>query len=187
MQLRTHQTTQKVRRLASSQAGFTLTELLAGILIFGLLTGLGALALRSFWFTQSLERAKAEVVTQMRQAQQRAMSESHPLVYGVWFEPDRSNWGVVKYDPTATSDKCSKLEEFKFDGGVIIRTPNFTGESVIRAECDAIIPGTGAPQRYAFFYPRGGATPGTVMLESFEGDDSYLVEVKGVTGRVVAP
>jgi type II secretory pathway pseudopilin PulG len=169
------------------EAGFTVVELMAGILIAGLLMTLGAWSLRTFWFTQSLERAKAEVVTQMRQAQQRAMSESHPLVYGVWFEPNRPNWGVVKYDPTATADKCSKVEEFKFEGGVVSRSPNFTGESAIRSECDETIPGTSALQRYVFFYPRGSATPGSVTLESFEGDDSYLVDVKGVTGRVVAP
>jgi prepilin-type N-terminal cleavage/methylation domain-containing protein len=170
------------------EAGFTVVELMAAILIAGLLMTLGAWSLRTFWFTQSLERAKAEVVTQMRQAQQRAMSESHPLVYGVWFEPNKPNWGVVKYDPSlASGSQCSKVEEYKFDGGVVIRTPNFSGEPGIRSDCDAIIPGTGAPQRYAFFYPRGSATPGTVELESFEGDDTYVIEVKGVTGRVVAP
>jgi type II secretory pathway pseudopilin PulG len=170
------------------EAGFTVVELMAAILIAGLLMTLGVWSLRTYWFTQSLERAKAEVVTQMRQAQQRAMSESHPLVYGVYFEPNKSFWGVVKFDPTLSAgNKCSIVEEYRFDGGVVSRSPSFTGEDAMRAECDLKFPSTPFPQRYVFFYPRGSATPGAVTLESYEGDDSYLVEVKGVTGRVVAP
>src|ERR671919_1599180 len=96
-----------------SEQGFTLIELLAGILIASLLMGLGALALRNYWFVQALRRSRAEVVTQMRQAQQRATAESHPLVYGVWFEPGESGWGVVKYDPTGTGS-CQVVEEFDF-------------------------------------------------------------------------
>jgi type II secretory pathway pseudopilin PulG len=175
------------------EEGFTVVELMAGILIAGLLMTLGAWSLRNYWFTQSLERAKAEVVTQMRQAQQRAMSESHPLVYGVWFEPNKSNWGVVMYDPTDPTQPCEKVEEFKFEGGVISRSPTFAVDAAMESACDLEIPGTGAPQRYVFFHPRGSATAGSVTLLARDDDtnddnnDQYLIEVKAVTGRVIAP
>jgi prepilin-type N-terminal cleavage/methylation domain-containing protein len=182
--------THQRRSAAPPEAGFTLIELLTAVLVFGLITTLGVFALRHFWFVQSLERGKAEVVTQMRQAQQQAMSESHPLVYGVYFEPGATSWGVVKYNPTETSgNRCAIVQEFRFDGGVRSINPNFeiADTSAMRSECDVKFPSTPNPQKYVFFYPRGSATPGTVTLRSFEGDDNYLIEVKGVTGRVVAP
>ena len=171
----------------SNEKGFTLIELLAGILIASLLMGLGALALRNYWFVQSLRRSRAEVVTQMRSAQQKAMAESHPLVYGVWFEPGESGWGVVKYDPT-DGGSCEVVDQYDFGGGVESALPanvteRFVVDSGVQSQCNPVVPGTG--ERFAFFYPRGSATAGKIRLTSVHLDNEYVVEVKGVTGRVV--
>jgi prepilin-type N-terminal cleavage/methylation domain-containing protein len=171
------------RRFDCSQAGFTLVELMTTCMLLAILLTLGVLAIRNYWFTQSLRRAEASVVTEMRSAQQRAMSESHPLVYGVWFEPGESNWGVVKWD--GTPEECTIDETNQFEGGVVVQAASFplpSAAGVMKTKCEAIVPGTG--ERFVFFYPRGSASDGSVTLRDFDDGKSTLIEVEGVTGRV---
>jgi hypothetical protein len=155
------------------------------VVLLGILVTLGAFAIRHYWFTQSLRRAEASVVTEMRSAQQRAMSESHPLVYGVWFEPGESNWGVVRWDGAPDMEECTIDKEYRFEGGVVVQTALFpltSSAGVMKTECETIVPGTG--ERFVFFYPRGSASDGSVTLKGFDDGDSTLIEVEGVTGRV---
>jgi hypothetical protein len=155
------------------------------VVLLGILVTLGAFAIRHYWFTQSLRRAEASVVTEMRNAQQRAMSESHPLVYGVWFEPGESNWGVVRWDGAPDVEECTIDKRYRFEGGVVVQAASFpltSSAGVMKSECEAIVPGTG--ERFVFFYPRGSASDGSVTLRDFDDGKSTLIEVEGVTGRV---
>ncbi len=72
--------------------GFTLIEVLATLVLMGILLGLSVPALRHFWLARALEGGADQVVSQLRQLQEEAISQSHPQVFGARFRPDSSQW-----------------------------------------------------------------------------------------------
>lgn len=167
------------------EEGFSLIELLMVMFLASILVSLGAFALRHYWFVQALEGGASDVVTQMREAQQSAMAESHPVVYGVRLLPESSDWGVVQFDPRKATNKCKSAGDFEFDGGVEVESvaPAFAGGNEARDACVSAFPNN----RFAFFFARGTATAGAVTLTSTQLDRSKTIEVLGITGRVIEP
>ncbi len=169
--------------MVERQRGFTLIEVLVVITLGAILMTLSAGALRHFWFVQALESSSAEVVTQMRNAQQRAAAESHPLVYGVRFKPGTTEWGVVQYDPRKATDKCTAEASRGFAAGVEVDTASFPSTSPQTTECTTAL---GSDNRYVFFYARGSATGGTVELISEPLSRTKVVTVTPITGRATS-
>ncbi len=165
---------------STGEAGFTLIEALVVIMLGAVLMTLAAGALRHFWLVQTLESSSAEVVTQMRNAQQRTAAESHPLVYGVRFKPGTTEWGVVQYDPRKATDKCTAEAARSFEAGVRIATASFASTSPQTTECTTAL---GSDNRFVFFYARGSATGGTVELTSQPLSRTKVVTVTPITGR----
>jgi len=171
--------------------GFTLIELLVVMAISAIVLTLSVTALRSYWFGQALNGSVDGVTTQMRQAQQQAESESHPLVYGVWFTTvgDATRWGTLQYDPDPDlSVHCSEIGKRSFSTGVQVKAVSFAEDSPRSSDCRsalgaASVPGAGSAE-IAFFYARGTATPGTITLEQTNLDRSESLNVTGITGRV---
>lgn len=92
--------------------GFTLIELMAVMAIGAILLTLSGAAVRHFWLAQTLDGATDEVVAQLRQVQQRATTESNPLVYGIHFREGSSDWKIVRYTPgTSSTQTCLVTEE----------------------------------------------------------------------------
>jgi prepilin-type N-terminal cleavage/methylation domain-containing protein len=163
--------------------GVSLIELLTTLALASVLVAFSALALRHYWFVQSLEKASDQVVTELRAAQQRVNAESHPVVYGVRFDPGSASWGLVQYDPRKSSDKCTSVQSRSFDGTVETKAAGFTGGGDAETACSAAL---GADNEFAFFYARGSATPGSVTVQSRQTGRTKVVNVTGVTGRVEA-
>jgi prepilin-type N-terminal cleavage/methylation domain-containing protein len=177
--------------MRKEEAGFTLIEMLVVVTITAMVLTFGVTALRNYWFVQALSGSVDTVTTQMRQAQQQAESESHPLVYGVWFinVGDSSRWGTLQYDPDpALSVNCSEIGKRSFSTGVQVKAVSFDEDTPRTSECRsalgaASVPGAGSAE-IAFFYARGTATPGTITLEQTNSGRSESLSVTGITGRV---
>lgn len=164
------------------ESGFTLIEVLVVIGISVLLMTLAAGAMRHYWFVNALDSSTDEVVTQLRNVQQRVGAESHPVVYGVRFKPDTTDWGVVQYDSRKATDKCTTEETQGFETGVEIETVSFSGASTDESiACTSALGGTNS---FVFFYARGSATGGTIKLTSDLLGSSNVVTVTPITGRV---
>lgn len=175
-----------------NEKGFTLIELLVVVSIAALLVLSSAAALRHFMFVHALESSADSVTTQMRQAQQQAESESHPLVYGVWFIDvgDSTRWGTLQYDP-ALSSPCTEIGKRSFETGVFVDSVSFDVDPIRTPACRTAlasydIPSAGSAQ-IAFFYARGTATAGSLTLEQTQLERNKLLNVTGITGRVDQP
>ena len=96
-------------RTVDREGGFSLIELLSAIVLLGILFTLGAFALKNFWMRRSLDGSTKQVTAQLRQMQQRAVAESHPLIYGAGFTEGSTTYTLLKYDPASTSSKCETL------------------------------------------------------------------------------
>lgn len=173
------------------EGGFTLIELLVVMAISAIVLTLSVTALRSYWFGQALNGSVDNVTTQMRQAQQQAESESHPLVYGVWFIEvgDATRWGTLQYDPDPTLPiNCAEIAGQRLSTGVQVASASFAVDSVRTPICRSALSAAGIPSagsaQIAFFYARGTATPGTITLEQTNLDRSESLSVTGITGRV---
>lgn len=166
--------------------GFTLLEVLVAISLIAVVLTLSVGALRHFWLVRALTSSTDDVLTQLRSTQENAVSESYPVVYGVRFDVDEQDWHVLRYDPKnagAGDDTCTVFESYSLSDGVEIDAASFATDPVITDFCRAE---TSAPATasFVFFYPRGNATPGDVVLEHAGIDRSATVDVSALTGRV---
>lgn len=169
-----------------NESGFTLIELLAVLAVTALLLTLGASAFRHYWFKKSLYGSQDLMMTEMRAMQENAVSESHPLVYGLRFEPGSSNWGEVKYDPKdqaiASDDTCTYVADTPatFDSGVEVKTAAFDPPPGLNP---SICPES-ASGEFVFFYAKGTATEGNVTFGQPNLSDEIGLSVSSLTGRV---
>jgi prepilin-type N-terminal cleavage/methylation domain-containing protein len=164
--------------------GFTLIESLAAIALISLLVSLSAVALKSFWFTEAVDRATGEVTSLLKRTQQRVVAETHPLVYGLWFEEGSSEWGVAKFDPketdTSADDTCTQEPDKLLADGVVVT--GITGDTTTEAgtKCRTILPNA----TFVFFYARGTATDATIELGKEGSTMTGSIHVSPLTGRV---
>ena len=187
----------QIRHPVTSDRGFTLIELMATILLMAVLMAIAVFALRHFWFVRSLAGTQDQVVTELRQLQQRTMAESHPISYGAMFTEGAYGMSVVSYDSTrfpsdpAAAQNCRKeAETVDFEGGVrIVDVAGFPtdfdrpGAAIVGA-CTPLAAATTGDDHFVFFFARGTATPGTVSLEQPNIDRFESVRVSGLAGRV---
>lgn len=175
-------------RHALSERGFTLIEILVALFLVSVILTLGVGALRHFWLVRSLSGGSETVVTQMRTTQEKVVSESFPLVYGVRFDVETNKYHSVRYDPGnsgAGDDTCTLTETSSFSSGVMIKSASFEPDAYITEFCRSST-GGGALAGFVFFYPRGYATPGSVVLEQPTLDRIKTITVAGLTGRVTS-
>lgn len=166
--------------------GFTLIELLAAILVMSLLLGLSAYSLRRYWQTRALIGSVDEVVTELRNEQQRASSESHPWAWGVWFKQGTSRWGVVRANVSTgtctvrSRDTLSTSVTFTAASFADVTSPALSAACATEAETGAEV---------ALFFARGTATEGSVALAHSEvdGGAARTITVSPITGRVATP
>jgi Tfp pilus assembly protein FimT len=168
-----------------------LVELLVAVVIMAALFVLGASAFRGYWVTRSLNDSATELVSQLRQLQEQAVSETHPLVYGVRmntsssFDSESNKFRVIRYDPNATSGpECRVWQETRrFESGVFVSAAEFTEPSWL-----SLCPGNASEENhFVFFYARGTATAGELTLGQSSLDRTESVTVTAVTGRVENP
>ena len=169
------------------QGGFTLVELLTTMLLVGVLATFAVGAGRQFWLRRSLVAAQNDVVVTLREMQQRSVAESHPLVYGVRFQPNATGFRIYRYNPLTGT--CTGQDEREFTSGVIVHEVDFgpLNQTSSGAPVSALC-GGGDPESYVFFFARGTSTGGFVELRQPAVDtaDIRRIEVGEVTGRVEA-
>jgi prepilin-type N-terminal cleavage/methylation domain-containing protein len=176
------------KRTSGSERGFTLIEVLVAMALASILMTLGVFALRSYWINRSLEGARAEVGSTMRQLQQQSVSESHPLVFGVRVTPGSGpttateKWVSLKYNPNPVSGpKCKVLQEMTFSTNVYVSAAAFEPTGLDVSNCTA-----GSGHAFVWFYARGTATAGSLTLSHSELDRELDVTVSGLTSRIEA-
>jgi prepilin-type N-terminal cleavage/methylation domain-containing protein len=174
-------------RLDESEAGFTLVELLWVMAIAGVLLTLGAFAVRQFWMVRSLQGAQDMMVTQLRQVQQRSVSESYPKVYGVAVLPNDDDFSVVRGN--ATDNSCVVVNRQVLDGGVKFTSNSNLGTiSAMTTNCRTTL--GNAAYVMAFMYPKGsssvGSTAATQKIEMTQPgiNRTKALQISPLTGRV---
>ena len=172
-------------RASRAEGGFSLIELLVVVGLLGLLLTLGATAFRRYWLVQSLDGAQDELIAQVRQRQEQAVSESHPLVFGVRVLEGSSEWGILEYTPdnplvAGNQEACVQKEILRFSTSVQVSSAAFA-TSPETTFCASVL---GAASDYVFFYPRGSATGGTLTLLHPEISAARTIVVSPITGRV---
>ncbi len=170
--------------LLKREDGFTLVEVLGVLALIAVLLGVAGAALRGYWIAQNLEKARDELVTEMRNAQQRSMSESHPVVFGIRLKPGSANWGIVRYDPREPAGtQCKSVGDLTFSGLVRVKeVTGFDSSGAADIACSQVYPS----YRFAFFFARGSSVAGDVTLRSLANDNTKEIGVSGITGRVTS-
>ena len=175
--------------MTKREEGFSLIELLTVISIVAILFTLGAFAVRHFWLVRSLEGGKDEIVTQLRQLQQRVGAASNPLVFGARFKNGSAEWELIQYDAVNSPDTCTRIQQrnftpsLEFDAGVVVQNANFSsytnGTRDVTAICKA-----GTFDDVVFFFAKGTATSGRIRIRQPVLDRTETICVTGITGRV---
>jgi len=167
------------------ESGFSLIELLTVMTLTAVLVTLGAFAIRHFWFVRSLEGGADEVVTQLRRLQQRVGAASNPLVYGARFTDGSSSWQLVEYH--IIDDTCELISEtgfdrnLEFDASVRVRSAVFAEYPAATDQCLGLTP---EADDVVFFFARGSATRGNIVIEQPILDRTAQICVGDITGRV---
>lgn len=153
-----------IRREASS--GFTVIELAVAMLILGVMLAMAAPAWKSYQLNQERVSASREVVSVLRGAQVRAAAEETTY--------------RVDLDGTART-----LSVYRFNGATYEphSVSRLVGNSVLLSSAE-FINKDGAATSSAYFYPRGTASPGKVVVAIAEKSKQHLITVEGLTGRV---
>ncbi len=152
-------------RPGSAQGGFTLIELSVVLGMLGVLLALGTPAWQRYQANQEDRSAAAVVVSMMRNAHVRATAEA--TSYRVDVDAAGRTLTLLRYDGSAyVARRSEKLE----GNNVRVHEVAFTNSAGVPAS--------------AYFYARGTASPGKVVLKRADRDLKHTITVEGLTGRV---
>ncbi|MEA2434234.1 MAG: hypothetical protein QOG54_1691 [Actinomycetota bacterium] len=163
------------------EEGFTLIELLFAMVLLSILLGLGVNSLRVYWWNQQLIRAEDSVVAQLTQIQDQSVSESNPLTYGARFRLNTGTFDLVRFD--GATNACTKTSDVVFDPAITVTAVDFPNVATLTSECRGDL-GAPAGDKFAFFFPRGTATGGSITLTSSRVGKSKTITVTPITGKV---
>ena len=158
--------------------GITLIELSVTMALFGVLATIGVYSFRNLQHALEEQGAQREVVSQLRDAQTRAVAES--VAYCVDFGVTPTTTYSMYRVPGA--DQGALAAGFSCTVGTRLSTyKNQTGTSVSSADFEQR---NGVHTTFVLFTPRGSASAGSVNLARGDASKTYSVSVDGLTGRV---
>jgi type II secretion system protein H len=161
----------------SRQQGFTLIELLVVIVLMGVTFTLAVGPYVHYRTSQQHMNSAREIVSVLRNAQTRSVAEER--VYRVVFSPSSTNSAparsyTVSYRETGGASYTTLSTSTTLDKNLWVASATFDN---LAADPDAV-PGS------VYFYPRGTATQGTLVVGRTGSAKTYTVTVEGLTGRV---
>jgi MSHA pilin protein MshC len=154
----------RLRRIGAD-AGFTLMELLTVIVLIGIVSAITIPFLRHYQSSQQLVSSTRDVVSLMRHAQGTAVSKSTTARIDI--AADKKSVTEWVADSAGTYTKVGTVS---LTNGISVASYTFTARA-------------GGTSTSAYFYSRGTATTGTVVLERTSGA-RHTITIEGVTGRV---
>ena len=157
-----------------SDNGFTLIELLVTLSVAGILAGLAGTSLTSWAASNAHKGSRDEVTSALRNTAQRALSEG--VTYCLAFASD-GTWRTYKKECSPTGTLVSGIQSANTAGSAV--APTFSYLSGTIGTCTT----AASSSSCAYFYPRGTAAAGTVVL-SRSGKPTYTVNVEQLTSRV---
>lgn len=169
--------------------GFTLIEVLVVMAITAILMTIGAFALRQYWLVHALHGSRDEVVSQLRQLQERSVSESHPRARGARFRVGSGEWDLVLFNAgsptTADDDTCEAYQSMELSTGVEVSAVDFSPATGVTSTCVSNVDGALASDEFVLFFARGTGTQGSITFtHGALEDDSLGLTVSPITGRV---
>ena len=150
-------------------AGFTLIETLVVLALGGIMMAIVAWGYRSYQMSTDHRGGTAQVVSTLRNAQSRSLSEAR--TYCVRFNSANRTLALYRYS-------CDTAAGGEAAGGTVDmpRGVGFANVAFTRAD--------GSVTSDVYFYPRGSATAGGLDVTRSGSSRTYSVTVEGLTARV---
>lgn len=157
----------------SSDRGTTMLELVVAMSIAGILLATASFSFINWRNTSQHQGSAEELVSQLRNASVRAVSEGRTYCVDV-----------------KAGGKTLELWQYSCGGTGSTRqgSPKSVQGQDVSLATTVTLPTTPPPcpstSRCVYFYPRGTATPASVVVNSSKRSKTYTVRVEGLTSRV---
>lgn len=161
-------------------SGFTLVELMIGMVLFGILAGLGTVGFSAVQQSLQARGAHRESVSSLRTVQARSVAEN--VAYCVSFASGSAptTWTVYR---VPGADQGALAAGFSCTSGTSIDTYKTPGSTTFSSI--AFAQRNSTTTSYILFYARGAASGGSFKVGG-GGASTYTVTVDALTGRVTS-
>lgn len=176
------QRSERVATLSRDDSGFTLIELMVTMIVASIMLAIGIFGFAN-WQKAAQQRGSArELVSVLRNASERAISEGRTYCVdinaaGTAMETWRYTCGPNPASPPAPASQL--LQKASTQSTKVTLAATITNPSPA--------PACPTSHKCVYFYPRGTATPTTVVVASSVRTKTYTVTVEGLTARVYSP